>query len=61
MADRGDADSELARAKWLLVSVLLFVVSCFICYGEVVSCCAGGRHGPRSPRRMKSPGAGGSA
>jgi hypothetical protein len=31
-----DADNEIARAKWLLFSGLLFVVSCFICYDELV-------------------------
>ena len=31
-----DTDSELAKAKWLLISGVLFVVSCFICYGELV-------------------------
>jgi hypothetical protein len=31
-----DMDSELARAKWLLVSGALFLVSCFICYSELI-------------------------
>jgi hypothetical protein len=31
-----DRDSELARAKWLLFSGILFLVSCFICYGELM-------------------------
>ena len=31
-----DTDSELARAKWLFFSGILFIVSCFICYGELV-------------------------
>ena len=31
-----DGDNELARAKWLLISGLLFIVSLFLCYAEVV-------------------------
>jgi hypothetical protein len=31
-----DRDSELARAKWLLFSGVLFIVSCFICYSELM-------------------------
>jgi hypothetical protein len=31
-----DADQELARAKWLLFSGVLFLVSCFLSYAELV-------------------------
>lgn len=31
-----DADSELVRAKWLFISGFLFLVSCCICYDEVI-------------------------
>lgn len=30
-----DHDSEIARAKWLLFSGALFILSCFICYSEL--------------------------
>jgi hypothetical protein len=30
-----DADKELGRAKWLLISAVLFLVSCFLCYSEI--------------------------
>jgi hypothetical protein len=31
-----DTDSELARAKWLFFSGILFIVSCFVCYSELM-------------------------
>jgi hypothetical protein len=31
-----DTDNELARAKGLLFGGVLFLVSCFICYGELI-------------------------
>ena len=31
-----DTDSEVAKAKWLLIGGLVFLVSCFICYDELV-------------------------
>lgn len=31
-----DRDNELARAKWLLGSGVLFLASCFACYSEMV-------------------------
>jgi hypothetical protein len=31
-----DSDSEIARAKWLLLFGAIFLVSCFVCYSEFV-------------------------
>jgi hypothetical protein len=31
-----DTDSEVAKAKWLLIGGLVFLVCCFICYDELV-------------------------
>jgi hypothetical protein len=30
-----DMDEEVGRAKWLLLSGVMFLVSCFICYAEL--------------------------